>query len=81
MVWRSILCLLIWLGVITLLLFPRLCAGWKFCEPTPIPLVITLAMLGAGVALSDTRLIAVGARAMQRKRPRGGAPDGSDDLP
>lgn len=76
MVWRSVLCLLIWLAVITLLLFPDLCTHKKLCERSPTPLVAILGALGVGVALSDGRLLGRLGQALRRKRPRRARPDG-----
>lgn len=76
MVWRSVLCLLIWLAVITLLLYPDLCTQMRLCERSPTPLVVILGALGVGVAISDGRLLGRLAQALRRIRTRRARPDG-----
>ncbi|WP_157039768.1 hypothetical protein [Aquincola tertiaricarbonis] len=76
MIWRSILCLLIWLAVITLLLFPDLCTQKKLCERSPTPLLVILGALGIAMAISDGRLLGRLVQALRRRRPRRARPDG-----
>lgn len=76
MVWRSVLCLLIWLAIITLLLYPDLCTQKRLCERSPTPLVVILGALGVGVAISDGRLLRRLGQALRRIRTRRARPDG-----
>lgn len=68
MVWRSVLCLLLWLAIITVLLFPQLCPRWALCEPTPLPLAVFLGMVCAGIALFDGRRVLANLQTRRRGR-------------
>jgi hypothetical protein len=68
--WRSVLFVLIWVGVILLLMFPTACQGLAICGRSLVPLVILLGIVGVALALSDAAQVRRKARAKLFGAPR-----------
>lgn len=55
--WRGLLIFAIWIVELLLLMYPSLCGNSTLCDPSPIPLLVSLGILGMALTLYDARRV------------------------